>query len=335
MTSTAKKYTLYGLPKNTPHIALTSDDDKILLEVHRHTIIDANTVYALLPHRKEDAIRRRLNKLRKARYLTRLSQLEEVFVPGGGSLPKAYTLAHAGAMRLNEVFGLPVRPKRFRNRDGSSDVAGRSAQHVLHAIEQTRFLVQVRKAAQARNDIEFLYPEQIYERYAPHLLESDLPSIVKARVHWFNYHQEEGTIPDGFFMLYYPHMEQGKNRRSIFLEIDRGTETIDVSDKKITTLKFWKDSSILRKFVVYAYAFRSEVHKKKFGIPTFQVLTVTTNVDRIAKMQRMYQRRLAGKPHSVKPWRYLFTDFETLERHKGDIFAVPIVDGEGSIRFFA
>jgi len=58
----------------------------------------------------------------------------------------------------------------------------------------------------------------------------------------------------------------------------------------------------------------------------------TTIRDQVGKMQTMYQKRLAGRPHSVKPYRFLFTDFATIAAHNGDILAVPFEDGEGKVR---
>lgn len=322
------RYRKYLLPNETPNVAITEDDDQILLEVYRHDIIDANTIYTLLAPRPVDKVRRRLRKLHLNQYLQRLAQIEQIHVPGGGSLPVAYTLGPKGVQRLKEAYNLSAKPDRYRDRGKTL-----SAQYVQHALEQTRFLVQCRKSAEAREHIEFLYPDQIYARYAPKLLERDTPpSVLSARVAWHGYGEEEGTIPDGFFMLHYKNLPNGKNRRSIFLEIDRGTETIDVNDRKQKTLKFWKDTSLLRKFVVYGYAHRTRVHERSFGIPTFQVLTVTTSRDRVGKMQAMYKKRLAVRPHTVPPVRFLFTDFTTIAKHGGDILAVPLEDGEGRPR---
>ena len=322
------RYRKYQMPKEAPNIAITADDDQILLEVYRHDIIDANAIYTLLAPRSADKVRRRLRKLHLAHFLQRLAQIEQIHVPGGGSLPVAYTLGTKGLQRLKEAYSLPAKPDRYRGRGKTL-----SAQYVQHALEQARFLVSCRKSAEAREHIEFLYPDQIYARYAPKILKRDtLPSVVSARVAWHGYGETEGTIPDGFFMLHYKNLPDGKNRRSIFLEIDRGTETIDVGDRKMKTLKFWKDTSLLRKFVVYSNAFRTHVHQRDFGIPTFQVLTVTTNRERVGKMQAMYQKRLAVRPHTVAPIRFLFTDFPTIEKHNGDILAVPFEDGEGKSR---
>ncbi len=112
----------------------------------------------------------------------------------------------------------------------------------------------------------------------------------------------------------------------MFLEIDRGTMTIDVNERKLKTRKFWKDSSLLRKFIIYAEAFRNDDHVTEFGIPSFQVLTVTTTPNRVANIQSMCQKRLKNR---VQSNRFRFTDFETIAAHGHNIMAVPLYDLEG------
>ena len=64
MTSAPRaKYSKYKHPGDAPNVAITNDDDQILLEVYRHDIIDANTIYTLLAPRPIDKLRRRLRKL--------------------------------------------------------------------------------------------------------------------------------------------------------------------------------------------------------------------------------------------------------------------------------
>lgn len=69
-------YSKYKIPKEAPNVAITSDDDNILLEVYRHDIIDANTIYALLSPRPIDKVRRRLRKLHLNHYLQRKRRFE-------------------------------------------------------------------------------------------------------------------------------------------------------------------------------------------------------------------------------------------------------------------
>ena len=313
-------YSKYSRPTVAPGLRMTPDDEQILLEVYRHDVIDANTIYALLAPRTPNKIRRRLLKLHQAGYLRRLPQLEEIYVSGGGSLPIAYTLDRSGQTYVEGFFGL--RPKKKRIRERASRL---SASFILHSLEQARFMVSLRRSVELRDDCRFLYPEDIYRYFAPEILNRDqLPYGIRTRVRWYDYRETQGTNPDGFFMLFFPGEPEGRQRRSIFLEIDRGTETVNPSDKQVRGLKFWERTSILRKFVVYAAAHERGVHEKEFGIPTFQVLTITTNPGRVREMQRMYRERLSGKPHRVNPNRFLFTDWESMEKHGADLVTMPV-----------
>jgi hypothetical protein len=73
--------------------------------------------------------------------------------------------------------------------------------------------------------------------------------------------------------------------------------------------------------IVWGHTHKRElINRPKFGI---------------GKMQEMYRKRLGARPHSVKPFRFLFTDFETIATHGGDILSVPVEDGEGKARTLA
>jgi len=62
------------------------------------------------------------------------------------------------------------------------------------------------------------------------------------------------------------------------------------------------------------------------------VLTVTTTPERVGNLQDMYRTRLGVKPHLVRPFRYLFTDSETISEYDGDVLTVPFQDGEGRVQ---
>jgi len=329
MTIDARKsHSKYQLPNDIPNIAITDDDKRILLEVYRHDIIDAKTIYTLLSHRSADKISRRLNRLWKARYLHRLHQLEELFVTGGGSHPIAYTLEDRGMALITDLYGYQPRRKRLKERAKRI-----TSSTVLHTLEQSRFLVSMRQSVDLRDDLHFLYPEDIYLHFAPQILERDrLPYTLTTRVKWFDYREEQGTNPDGLFMLYNPLAPEGNQRRCIFLEIDRGTETINPTDQQIQSQKFWERTSILRKFIVYAYAFSRGAHIRQFGIPTFQVLTVTTNQGRVKEMQAMFRSRLSVRPHDAHPNRFLFTDWDSIQEHGADLVTTPVQNGFGEQR---
>lgn len=312
----------YQRPKKPVGVALTPDDKRLFLELYRHGILDSRAVYRLFAERSVHVLRGRLRKLFHAGYILRLKQMRSLFVDGGGSRYEAYVLDTGAIEWLWDKH-------RLKPADRTRAFRERSAAYLLHNIELAHTVISIRQSVEARADIEFLYPHEIYKRWASDILRRDnLPISVRARVDWFRYRENASTIPDAFFMLFYPRREIGKQRRAVFLEIDMGTETIDPSDSKVRSLRFWKDTSVLRKFVVYAYAHKTGSYKEDFGVPTFQVLTITTNPEKVAKMQLAYRKRLSGVPHEVSPIRFLFTDFETLAKHS-DILDAPIFDGYG------
>lgn len=319
-------YSQYKLSNKALPLALTDDDHQIMLEAYRHDVVDAHTIRLLLPHRSQDVIGRRLNRLRKNHYLIRLRQREEIRRPGGGTYSKAYALGDKGYQNIKMAFKLP--PKKLRYNESARRL---TATTIKHALEQSQFLVSVRKSVEATPPLEFLYPEQIYERYAPKILQQKtLPRMLRTKVNWHGYKEFEGTLPDGFFMIVDPSKPVGKQRRTIFLEIDRGTMTVDPSDTKIRSLTFWKDSSMLRKFLVYEFASKTRAHQKTFGVETYQVLTVTTNPQHRATMQAMFQNRLAKRPITANPFRFLFTDFETIHNYGYDILSTPVENAVGT-----
>lgn len=321
MTTVRTKHRKYAKPDTARNIRPTTDDDQLLLEVYRHNIIDSTTLYRLLPHRKPNKVSERLRLLHQNGYLERLSKIEEIHVQGGGSLPIAYMLGNAGSKRLEEVHGLPPKHKRPQERAKLL-----SAPYILHDLEQSRFLVSLRQSATDNGDVDFLYPEEIYRRYKQEILKRPtLPRLVKAPVNFAGHRGVEGTIPDGLCMLVYKNID-GRNRRALFLEIDRGHATIDPKEAYLRTLKFWSGSSILRKFVVYSAYFKSGKFRDEYGLPTFQVLTVTTTPERVALMQKMWKRRM---PQPAPPSRFLFTDFETIAKHGPDLLTLPIENVDG------
>lgn len=327
MSNARSSYKRYVRPEKIKGIQPTSDDDKILLEVYRHDVIDAATIYRLFPERSQDRISRRLLLMHHNRYLERLPKIEEIRVEGGGSLPRHYMLGSAGMNRVGEIYKLPPKQKRPQER-----ARRRSGPYIVHDAQASQFVVSLRQSAIVTDGVEFLYPDQIYREYAPYIFESpSLPHVVRAHVYYERHSAVEGTIPDAFGMVRYTNRSE-KNRRSLFIEIDMGNATINPTNRYIQTPKFWSGSSILRKFLVYDAYYREGQYKEEFGIPTFQVLTVTTNPDRVKKMQEMWEKRLADR---TPPARLLFTDFDTIAKHEGNLMNVPIEQADGKIHLIA
>lgn len=312
-----------------PNIELTDDDKSVFLDLYRHGIMDSNTIRRTLPHRSSERVGKRLRGLMDAGFINKPRQQKGIYVHGGGSRAQAYTLGNKAARYLQEELCLPVRIDRWKT---TSDEL--STSHIHHTLAQTKFMIDLRMSVAMRNaEMGFEYPDEIYRRIKPELLtKARLPLAFKTRVEWHGWRDSETTVPDGFCALRYLHAPLEKSSRYLFIEIDRGTETIEPSIRNLKGRSFFRGNSLLRKFVVYGNAYRRGAHTETFGIPTFQVLTVTTTADRARQMMATYQKHLAIEPHNMPPIRFLFTDFEALVKHENDVLAVPIYDGKGKQR---
>lgn len=304
-------------------LSLTADDDTILLETYQNEIVDADALCGLLTHRADASLRVRIRNLAKAGFIDELKQ--PIYRHGGGTYSKRYRLADLGARRLVDMYKLPIPTTRWKTKN-----LNLTQGHIKHAIQETNLLCQLRGSVAKQDDIEFSFPHEIYRKFNPDLLKrKTLPTTLRTQVDWFGHQAIEGTKPDRFAMLKYLKNPDGKQHRFLFFEIDMGTETINPTDRVMRSSGFWRGSSILRKWVVYGQGFANRSHTKIFGIPTFQVLHVTTNPGRVQEMIKSYQRRLTSGPTRVAPSRFLFTDVQTVKEFNGDILKVPILNGAG------
>ena len=322
MSGTQVRFKRYERPDNPPNVAVTNDDGQILMALYRHGVLDSAAVYRMLPHRSKRVLGNRLQKLFHAGYLWRLKQMKQIYVDGGGSLHDAYVLDTQGIewLQINHQIEVPERHRRLQHR---------SASYLLHDIEAARFVLALRACVEARAGVEFLYLDEYYRRFAPDMLERDrIPARVSARVRWFSYNEVEGTIPDFQFVLYFPDREPGSQFRSFALEYCRANETVEPGPGTLRSLAFWKHTSLLRKFVVYAYAMKTGAHQEDFGMPLSHVLTVTQDAGKVQQMQSAIQKHLVPPPHRLSAGRFLFADMNAARRFE-DILEVPLSDTIG------
>ncbi len=308
--------------KNPVKFSPTADDDIILLETYQNDIIDSDSLCGLLPHRAPASLKVRIRLLAEKGFLDELKQT--LYRAGGGSFSKRYRLGDAGAKRLKGLYGeLPIPITRWKTKNKSL-----TKEHIFHTLKESAFLCQLRGSISKRDDIEYYFPHAIFKALKPELLnKKELPTVLKTEVDWFGHREVEGTKYDIFGMLKYLKNPEGKQHRFLFVEIDMGTETINPSDRVMKGKRnFWRGSSIMRKWVIYGQGFRNESHRKIFGIPTFQVLHITTTPERVQEMITSYQERLKN---TVAPARFLFTDFQTIKKYNGDILEIPIFNGAG------
>lgn len=315
---TRRRASRYRRPDTVPVVHLTPDDEAILWHVARHRLIDGAMLYDLFPHRSEQKFSKRLRDLYRAGFLERIEQHARRR-PGGGSYPLIYALARQGARHLQTTYGSRVNPSRLTQKN-----AELKAWSIEHTLATTRFMVGLERAARKRDGAGVDYFDQLAAEFPEARYSSTgLPYTLRTHIDWKGKRGEVGTAPDQIFRLMMP-----GGSRYLFLEIDRATETIAPADGQHGRPEFWRNSSILKKLLIYAAAANPK-RKPPFGLPGFQVLMVTESPGRAAAMQAAYQQHLTKGTVTAKPNVFLFTDWQSIEAGGGDVLAAPIRNGLG------
>lgn len=308
----------YVLPVNPPALELTADDEAIIWHAYRHRLIDAAMLRSLFPNRSPQKLTRRFNALRQARFLDRIGRHGRRR-PQGGSYPEVYALGIRGAHWLRDS-GVSIGARYWTNKNRA--LKSRSIEHLL---ETTEFMVALERSAQDHKDVRLIHVDEITGASEPDFsAPAGSLNVLRTDLAWRTHHGNEGTIADKIFGL--ENRDSDRPYSYYFLEIDRGTETIVPNERRIESRRFFRDSSFLRKMVVYAHAHRSDAHKAQYGMPNFRVVTVTTSPDRIALMQDAYKRHLCA---IVRPGLFLFTDRNTV-LSSDSILSIPFVTASGS-----
>lgn len=311
----------YRTDDPAPVVHLQEDDIEILWHVFCNRVIDAKSLYALFPNRSEQVISRRLNRLRKGPrpYLNRLPQAMNRLQLRKGSDPQVYAIATLGAqaLRLHRGIELPEHRWAQKNRELKPIT-------IQHDVATSRFMARLRRdAVLAGGDCRLLYQQEfeVKGKATDHAKHGGLKNTLRTIItNWHGYRGEQGTAPDRVFAF----VANGK-RHYFFLEMDEGTETIVPGETRLREPSFWRDTSLLRKFVIYANAYDTRAHEAAFGIPVFRVLTVTTKPGRAEAMREACRVHLKH----VRPGLFLFADWESLVSHKASTLLFGFNDTEG------
>ena len=302
-----------------PVIHLQEDDIEILWHVYCNRVIDAKSLYSLFPNRSEQVISRRLNRLRKGQrpYLHRLPQAMNRLQLRNGSDPQVYAIATLGAqaLRFHRGIALPEHRWAQKNRELKPST-------IQHDVATSRFMARLRRDAMlAGGGVKVLYQQEFGAGTGGSAKLGGLKNTLRTAVtNWHGYRGEQGTAPDRIFAF-----TNGDTRQYFFLEIDEGTETIVPGESRLREPSFWRDTSVLRKFVIYASAFETKAHQAAFNIPVFRVITVTTKLGRMAAMQDACRTHLKH----VRPGLFLFADWQSLGSHPASVLSFQFRDVEG------
>jgi hypothetical protein len=221
-----------------------------------------------------------------------------------GSEYLVYAIGNKGALTLRDRFGADIEPSHWTQKNASLKPLT-----LQHSLSITRFMVRMAVATQAHENARMIYSDEFLP---PSKGGRGLANTLRATVEWQGRRSEQGTAPDQIFGL-----SINGETQYFCLEIDEGTETIVPNKQRQQSARFWHETSILRKMLIYAAAFQQKAHVHQYKIPVFRVLTVTTNADRVAKMQDAFKQHLAVGKYPAKAGLFLFTDWEALEGFVG------------------
>lgn len=287
-----------------PGIKIMPADIEIMRHIFRYRVLESDVLYRLMPHRSEQMISRRLHKLFHNEYIDRpLAQRgANKLTPGSSNI--AHTIDNLGAREIQPHLPFDISPSRWKQKNLKL-----TPYSIDHTLDITRFVAGLAAATHAHKDTRLRYADELIPREFAETRPAGLSNTLRANVeHWPTPGKEEGTAPDAIIAV-----ERGETGHVFLVEVDRGTETIEPGKRQREKIDFWRNTSILRKFLIYAAAFHSRAHTEQFGLEVFRVLTITTTPGRVEEMQACYQRHLADGPDRVPPGLFLFSDWKTLE----------------------
>lgn len=308
----------FARPAERPGIRLSDDDYQILWYVYRHRLVESRVLYRLLSHRSEQVLSRRLKLLFRTGFLDRpLSQNAKSRLKPGTD-PYVYALDREGARALNHKFGGSLAKQGWKYKNAKLSVTS-----IEHHLETSRFVGGLAVSAQSRPGVRLLYADELISPEAMAKRPAGLSNTVRADVRWFQPGWNVGTAPDAIVGI-----EVDGTKQILFIEIDRGTETIEPTERQLKSERFWRDTSFLRKMLIYSAVFRTKAHQAQLGLPVFRVLTITTQSGRVRVMQNSFGRYLENGQDRVTPGLFLFSDWMTLET-ASDWLEVPYENALG------
>jgi len=145
------------------------------------------------------------------------------------------------------------------------------------------------------------------------------PRSLVVPVTWRGRQSARGIESGELLQLSYAKRRDEQATSLILPELDNETETVEPGREVWESARFWRSSSILRKNVIYAQAFRNPDYKV-FGFSAFRVLYLTLTEGHMEKMIQCERDFLADQ---VRPGFFLYANSEMVFEHKDDILAMP------------
>lgn len=309
-------------PDDVHRFRITDDDKQICLFVYRRRVVRSRDIYRAFQHRSEQHLNRRINTLRKNRYLDRLKQTKEewLHLVGKGTSHMLYALDYKGARLVNDEFNVGVSEQGWRTKN--KDLTWQSMPHTL---DVTRFMTLYTVAAHKHPSAELVEFDELLKK-APRVTQRCAqPLRFRTTVRWNGEPREAGIMSDAAFGVRCARPDGSISTMYFLHEWDRGTETIVPGpDARRNNERFFHRSSYLKKFLIYHFAFQNRIHQSWFGFTApFRVLHVTQSQERRESMQRTFRDFFMRPPFRAKAGVNLFADVDTLSQSEGNVFSMP------------
>jgi len=227
---------------------LTPRDLEILRHVARHRFLNSSQIATLIGGSAQQLLRR-LQRLFHGGHLDRPRAQLSYFTPGG-TRPMVYGLARAGARAL-------AVPGQTRASPDNRTVKQLYLQHTLLVADA---MIAFQRACRAGHAPRLLQEEDLAPGRPPSTAFKWTVPVARG-----DERRRTGLFPDRTFAL----EDTATGERVLcFLEADRATMPV--------TRRSLMQSSYIRKLLAYEATWTQGVHRERFGVSRFRVLTVTT-----------------------------------------------------------
>lgn len=254
--------------KATNPIQLTDRDAIILKALHRYRFLTTDHLQTLTGTESRWGINKRLRLLYDHKYIDRPKAQAAIF-SHADKRPTVYALGNAGAALLSERFVIAMPPSVYWT-EKNRRVRER---HIEHTLGISDFMIEIEALCQSSPDHHLIGQGDILAQSPSETRRSKYPFRWKTRVEHNGKRHNIMILPDYVFGI----RSSDGRERFYFVEIDRGTMPVKRRDISQT--------SFVRKVLSYADTFERGLALRRFGMTGFQVLTVTTSLERIQTIQ--------------------------------------------------
>jgi len=279
-------------------IQLTSRDVEILHHVWNHRFLTSRQIFSLVGGSSQQLLRR-LNLLFHHGYLDRPRAQIDCY-HRGGSQALVYGLGNHGANELEERFSIPRRKVDWtaKNREATR-------LFLQHTLLIADVMIAIELSCRKSGRVRLIDQDEILTMLPQATQNSTEPFRWKVNLSEKGKSVPLGVVPDKTFAL--QSVEHPQDIAYYFLEADRAT--MPVSRKNLN------QTSVRRKLLAYSATWQQNIHKTRFGLNRFRVLTVTSSAKRVENLSAVCRELPRG--HGL----FLFADRD-LFRSGNDPFQI-------------